>query len=208
MRGLFCSPPARTVASTWSRVPPSSVVRGSANLVVATVTLAALGALDERARADDAPTACDFARDSSTVFAGMGELSPLPTLQVQLGIDGAMRVHRRQLAIEARAGFGWATSTSAGGDVFGARGGIAAGVAFPLQRRLVLSPMLAYDAFLLWQTSGGPTQVIQRATLELSLTILVFHHVVLDLHGQVGVGFFDNVRDLVLVGAPRVGITW
>lgn len=155
------------------------------------------------ARADEA-NACAYAADSLTMFFA-SELSPLPTISGRVGVEGGVRLHRDHVAIEARLGVAGAFSATIGGLELGYRAGASIGYAFAVARRVALEPMAGYDVLVL---SDETTTVIQRVTVELPVSIVLYPHVVLEPYGQLGLARSHGTSDLVLVVGPRLGVVF
>lgn len=156
--------------------------------------------------ADDKVSASEQAGHATLVFVGT-ELMPMPTVAAHVDAEGALRVHRDHFALEGRFGGGLAFSATAGGNVFGLRAGASAGYAIPLGERFIVIPMLAYDAFVLRERHDN-AELIQRATFHLAITWVVYPHAVVELSGQIGVQWFQGIRDLAIVLAPRIGLVF
>jgi hypothetical protein len=162
-----------------------------------------------RARADPEPPspARAYAHSSTTLLVST-DLSPLPTVGGQLELDATLRVHHRGFAAEVRLGIAAAFSVVAGSDLYGARIGGGVGYAFPIGCRLLLAPMAAYDVMAYRETGGASTQILQRVTIELPLSIVLFPHVVFEPYVQAGVMYVGGNRDAVLVVGPRLGVVF
>ena len=158
------------------------------------------------ASADDTVSASEQAEHATLVFVGT-ELMPMPTVGAHVDAEGAVRVHRDHFAFEGRFGGGLAFSATAGGNVFGLRAGASAGYAIPLGARFVVIPMLAYDAFVLRERHDS-AELVQRATFHMPISWLVYPHAVVELSGQIGVQWFQGIRDLAIVLAPRIGLVF
>lgn len=168
--------------------------------------LAVVAALAGAARADDEPPcACAYARHATLAFVAT-ELSPLPDVGGHVDFEGGVRVHRGQLAIEARLGGAWSFSAAAGGDVFGARLGASVGWVVPLAHRFALVPMAGYDAFVLWESAGVSHLLVHRATIEVPLSILLYPHAIVEPYVALGLQSLHGSRDVAFVFGPRVAI--
>jgi hypothetical protein len=147
-------------------------------------------------------------RSATFLFAGT-ELSVLPTVPGRAAMDAAVRRHFAiGLALEARLGGLAGFSTDGGGALLGLRVGASAGWSFAIGRRVMITPMLAYDRFWIWGETAGDALVVQRTTLELPVTILLYPHVVLEPVVHVGVASIGGQSDLALVIVPRVGVVF
>lgn len=158
------------------------------------------------ANAEDAPPtpARGFARSSTTIYLS-NTWSPGPTVPIRIGVDGALRAHRGLLALEARAGAGGAGSvTGLGGFGSGHLGG-SIGSAIPFGRRVVITPMLAYDVFAEWERDGA-SLAVHYVTLQLPVSIVLDRGVVLEPFLQAGVARYQGATDPVIVIGPRIGI--
>ena len=154
------------------------------------------------ARADD--PASDYARESTTITLST-ELSPLPSVPARGELGGAVRLHRRNVAVEARAGIAFAGSAIAVGWLVGGHFGLAAGASLPVSARFAFTPMVAYDAYVFVDSGSNPF-VVQRTTVALPLTFVVYPHVVVEGVVEVGIVFIDGARELALVAGPRIGL--
>ncbi len=173
-----------------------------------TRALALVALLVATARADEPPPrADDYAADAVVAFA-TSELSPLPEVGGRIDLEGVVRWQHAHLAVQGRAGGAWSFSATAGGDVFGARAGIAVGWVIPISQRLAVVPMAGYDAFRLWESAGTTTELVHRFSIELPLSILVYRHVVVEPYGVLGVQSLRGSRDLAVALGPRIGIVF
>jgi hypothetical protein len=169
------------------------------SVIVIAVGLALVGI----ASADDGPAPA-HARRSTTVYLSSA-WSPGPTVPIRIGADGVVRTHRRGFALEARLGLGGAASVVGLGGQFAVHGGLALGGAFALGRRVVVAPMIAYDAFAEWEWYGAKVTV-DYVTLELPISIVLDRGVVIEPFVQAGFSSFRDVHDPVIVIGPRLGI--
>ena len=156
---------------------------------------------------DDAPDSEAYARDAVTAFATT-ELSPLPEIGGRIDLEAIVRWHHEHFALEGRAGGAWGFSPTAGGDVFGARAGVALGWVIPVHRRVALVPMASYDAFVLWESAGSSSEIVQRFAVELPISILVYRHVVVEPYGVLGLQSLRGSRDLAVAFGPRIGVVF
>lgn len=166
--------------------------------------IALLVALARPAFAEPSPAQA-YARDSTTVFVA-SELAPLQTVAMRIEVDGGARWHRRNWALEARLGLGFAASGAANGTLLGVRAGVSVGRSLPIACRVALTPMLAADVFAYRQSDATSTFSIPRLTVELPLSIAIYPHVVLEPVVQVGVQWLGGARDVAVVVGPRIGI--
>lgn len=181
--------------------------RSRAALAVLMATLAAAAA-PPPAAADEPTPARRQATRSTTLYVG-SELSPLPTIGAVAGVEAAVRAVRRGgLTFEGRAGGAFAFSAVARGALYGVRGGGGAGWSLPITPRMLLAPMVQYDLFVLWDSTATPAVDIHRLTGELSLSTVIYPHVVVDARVQVGAVWIDGNRDLALAIGPRIGVVF
>ncbi|MGE5181414.1 MAG: hypothetical protein ACM31C_05110 [Acidobacteriota bacterium] len=173
-----------------------------------TRALAIVALLAAIARADDPPPRADDYADDALVAFATTELSPLPEVGGRIDLEAVVRWHHAHLAVQGRAGGAWSFSATAGGDVFGARAGIAVGWVIPLSQRLAVVPMAGYDALALWESAGTSHELVHRFAIELPLSILVYRHVVLEPYGVLGIQSLRGSRDLAVAFGPRIGIVF
>ena len=155
------------------------------------------------ARADDTPAAA-YARHSTTITLST-ELSPLATVANRAEIGGAVRLHRRHVAVEGRAGIAFAASTLGFGWLVGGHGGVAAGASFPLGGRIAVTPMAAYDLYV-YAPSGEGSIVVHRATVALPVSVILYPHVVIEGVVEVGAAFVERSPELAISFGPRLGL--
>lgn len=152
------------------------------------------------------PDAGGHARSSTTLYLA-SQWSPGPTVPIRIGIEAAVRSHHRHIALEGRFGVGGAGTVTGFASLFSGHVGASIGFAVSPARRLVLAPMLAYDAFGLWE-EGGAMFAVHYLTVEVPLAILIHPGVVLEPFVQIGVARFHGANDPAIVFGPRVGIVF
>ena len=158
------------------------------------------------ASADDASSARAHARSSTTVYLA-SPWSPGPTVPIRLGVEGAVRFHRGNFALEMRLGLGGAGSVTALSSRLAAHAGGSLGLALPVSGHVVIAPMLAYDWFAEWEHAGASFSV-HYVTLEVPISIVLDRGVVIEPFVQAGVARFHGATDPVLVIGPRLGIAF
>ena len=169
------------------------------------LVIGALVALAGTAKADP-PDADAMAERSRTLFLG-NQWSPGPTVPIRVGVEAAMRWTLNHVAIEGRAGVGGAGTITGFASQFGGHLGASIGFAVSPARRIVLTPMLAYDVFGLWE-QGGASFGVQFFTVEVPLSIVVYEHVVLEPYVQLGFARYHGATDPAIIFGPRIGIVF
>ncbi len=169
------------------------------------MVLAVLVALAHSAKADP-PDAGDYAEHSTTLFLG-NQWSPGPTVPIRVGIEAAMRWNLNHIAIEGRAGAGGAGTITGFASLFAGHLGASIGYAASPARRLVLTPMAAYDVFGMWE-QGGAAFAVHYFTVEVPLTIIIDRHVVLEPVVQLGWVRHHGATDPTIIFGPRIGIVF
>jgi hypothetical protein len=157
------------------------------------------------ARGENAAPAPGHARHSTTLYLST-PWSPDPTVPIRGGADAAVRVHRRNVALEARLGAAGAGSVVGLSGHFAGHLGASLGGAIPISDHVVLAPMLAYDAYYEWEQRGAELW-IHYITLELPIAIVLRRGVVLELLLQGGAAHYLGATDPAFVAGPRLGIT-
>lgn len=170
------------------------------------VVAVAIAALASTAHADDASPAREHVHSSATLFVGT-TWSPGPTVPIRGGVDSALRLHARGLALEARLGIGIAASANGLSAHMTAHGGFSVGWALALGRHVVVAPMLAYDAFLEHEQYGGNTWV-HEATIALPIGFVLERGVVIEAYLRGGVSHYYGSTDPAIVVGPRIGIVF
>jgi hypothetical protein len=153
--------------------------------------------------AEDLATA--YVNRSMTLYLA-NTWTPGPTVPVRIGVEGAIRMQRSKLAAEARIGVGGVASLNALGSEMHGHFGLGLGAALPLTSRLVLTPMVAYDVFGLWEKEGG-SFAVHYVTAEIPLSI-VFENVVLEPFLQLGIARFKGATDPAVIIGPRIGFVF
>ncbi len=166
----------------------------------------AIAALAPTAYADDVSPAREHVHSSTTLFVGT-TWSPGPTVPIRGGVDSALRLHARGLALEARLGIGIAASANGLSAHMTAHGGFSLGWAFALGPHVVVAPMLAYDAFLEHEQYGGNVWV-HEATVALPIGFVLERGVVIEANVRVGLSHYYGSNDLAIVLGPRIGIVF
>lgn len=158
------------------------------------------------ASADGASPARAHARSSTTLYLASA-WSPGPTVPIRLGVEGAVRFHHGNFALETRLGLGGAGSVTALSSRLAAHAGGSLGLALPVSGRVVIAPMLAYDWFAEWEYEGTSLSV-HYVTLEVPIAIVLDRGVILEPFVQAGIARFHGATDPVLVIGPRLGIAF
>lgn len=158
---------------------------------------------------DEKPTvdlATAYSNRAMTIYL-TNTWTPGPTIPVRIGVEGAIRMNRGKLATEARAGLGGVASLNALGSELHGHFGLSIGAALPLGSRLVVTPMVGYDVFALWEKEGG-SFAVHYVTAEIPLSILLYEHVVLEPFIQLGIARFQGATDPAVIIGPRIGLVF
>lgn len=178
---------------------------GSSEGMSRAIVIGCMVGLAAPANADES-RARDHAQSSATLYLA-STWSPSPTVPIRIGVDGAFRMHHNRLALEARVGLGGAGSVTAIGMQMAGHLGASVGFALTAGDRVVLSPMLAYDVFALWEHEGA-TVTVHYATIELPVAIVLDRGVVLEALAQLGLARYQGATDPAVVIGPRIGIVF
>lgn len=168
-----------------------------------TATANAEDATREDATEDVAP-AREHARRSATLYLGT-TWAPGPSVPVRGGVDAALRLHGRGIAVEARVGVGSAASSLGLSAHVTAHAGASIGGALALGPHVVIAPMLAYDGFLEYEHYGGRVWV-HEATFALPVAVVLRRGVVLEAVVRAGYSHYYGATDFALVVGPRIGL--
>ena len=164
----------------------------------------AIAALASTASADDVLPARDHVRGSATLFIGT-MWTPSPTVPIRGGIDSALRLHARGLALEGRLGIGIAASANGLSAHMTAHGGFSLGWALAVGPHVVITPMLAYDAFLEHEQYGGNVWV-HEATVALPIGYVLERGVVIEAYLRAGLSHYYGSYDFAISLGPRSGL--
>jgi hypothetical protein len=140
---------------------------------------------------------------STTLYFG-SELSPLPSVTGDAALEATVRVVRwGGLAIQPRAGADASVSGAGNGTELGVRVGIGAGWSLAIGERVVVTPMIGYDLYVLDRVLR-----VHRVALELPVSILVYPHVVVEPFLQIGRAWVGGTPDLAFAFGPRIGLVF
>lgn len=145
----------------------------------------------------------------SVSFLGTPELSLTPAFTARLTFDVTARINVvGGLTLQPRAGIGAGGTIPGGGATTVTRFGAGVGGTFAVHASVALSPMLAYDVFVLAGVGTVVPPLVHRATVELPVTMVLGRHALAELYVQAGVGVVYGALDLALGGGLRFGVTF
>lgn len=178
-------------------------------LAVAGLVAAALLAHDRAAHAQvEWGDARRYSARSVSVL-GTPELSLTPAFTARLTFDVTARINvAGGFTVQPRAGIGAGGSVPGGGATTVTRFGVGAGATFAVHASVAMSPMLAYDVFVLAGVGTVVAPLVHRATVELPVSVLLGRHALAELYLQAGVGVVYGALDLAIGGGLRFGVTF
>lgn len=145
----------------------------------------------------------------SVSILGTPELSLTPAFTARLTFDVTARINiAGGFTVQPRAGIGAGGSLPGGGATTASRFGLGAGATFAVHSSVALSPMLAYDLFVLSGVGTVVPSLVHRATVELPVSLLFGRHAIAELYLQGGVGVIYGALDLAIGGGLRFGVTF
>lgn len=145
-----------------------------------------------------------YARHSVTIL-GSPELSVPLTATGRILVDGVVRINfAGGFVVQPRVGLGLGFSTLANGAELIARPGIGIGYAFPIRRTIAITPSVGYDLFIESSVEAGSVLFIQRAALDLPVSI-VFDSALIEPYVLAGVSIFEGQPDVALAIGLRIG---
>ena len=147
-----------------------------------------------------------YARHSVTIL-GSPELSVPLTATARFLVDGVVRVNfAGGFVVQPRVGAGVGFSALASGAELIARPGIGIGYAIPIRHSIALTPTVGYDLFVLTSVESGSVLFIQRAALDLPVSI-VLDSALIEPYLLAGVSIFEGQPDVALAIGIRIGLT-
>ena len=145
----------------------------------------------------------------SVSVLGTPELSLTPAFTARLTFDVTARINvAGGFTVQPRAGIGAGGSIPGGGATTVSRFGLGAGATVAVHSSVAMSPMLAYDVFVLAGVGTVVAPLVHRATVELPVSVLFGRHAIAELYLQAGVGVVYGALDLALGGGLRFGVVF